>query len=168
MGSTFVVFDSLTVCFCLIIMVFGLLCLLGSAYCGVPSCTTAWENKCWDEPRQQCNTVQVPNKVTTYEQKCTTEYEQKCNTVYDTEVEYKPREECRTVQVPRTESVPEEKCEQVPEEKCETKYEENVPLSMNRSVTPDIPRSARLCMMKSAKLNMKRFVRRLLKLRLIM
>merc|ERR1712172_254404 len=116
MGSTFVVFNSLTVCFCLIMMVFGLLFLLGSAYCGVPSCTTVWENKCWDEPRQQCNTVQVPNKVTTYEEKCTTEY--------DTEVEYKPREECRTVQVPRTESVPEEKCEQVPEEKCETKYEE--------------------------------------------
>merc|ERR1739845_99194 len=116
MGSTFVVFKSLTVHFCLIMKVFGLLFLLGSAYCGVPSCTTVWENKCWDEPRQQCNTVQVPNKVTTYEQKCTT--------VYDTEVEYKPREECRTVKVPRTESVPEEKCEQVPEEKCETKYEE--------------------------------------------
>merc|ERR1711887_115924 len=116
MGSTFVVFNSVTVCFCLIMKVFGLLFLLGSAYCGVPSCTTVWENKCWDEPRQQCNTVQVPNKVTTYEQKCHTEY--------DTEVEYKPREECRTVQVPRTESVPEEKCEQVPEEKCETKYEE--------------------------------------------
>merc|ERR1711970_212717 len=116
MGSTFVVFKSVTVCFCLIMKVFGLLFLLGSAYCGVPSCTTVWENKCWDEPRQQCNTVQVPNKVTTYEQKC--------HTVYDTEVEYKPREECLTVQVPRTESVPEEKCEQVPEEKCETKYEE--------------------------------------------
>merc|ERR1711942_595146 len=116
MGSTFVVFKSLTVCFCLIMKVFGLLFLLGSAYCGVPSCTTVWENKCWDEPRQQCNTVQVPNKVTTYEHKC--------STVYDTEVEYKPIEECRTVKVPRTESVPEEKCEQVPEEKCETKYEE--------------------------------------------
>merc|ERR1711971_1366222 len=124
MGSTFVVFKSVTVCFCLITKVFGLLCLLGSAYCGVPSCTTVWENKCWDEPRQQCNTVQVPYKVTTYEQKCTTEYEQKCNTVYDTEVEYKPREECRTVQVPRTESVPEEKCDQVPEEKCTTEYEQ--------------------------------------------
>merc|ERR1712142_635489 len=79
--STFVVFNSVTVCFCLIMKVFGLLFLLGSAYCGVPSCTTVWENKRWDEPRQQCNTVQVPNKVTTYEQKCTTEYEQKCNTV---------------------------------------------------------------------------------------
>merc|ERR1711970_485725 len=104
--------------------VLGLLFLVGSAYCGVPSCNTVWEEKCWDEPRQKCDTVKVPHEVTSYDEKCTTEYENKCNTVWDTEVDYKPRKECHTVQVPRTESVPEEKCEKVPEEKCETKYEQ--------------------------------------------
>merc|ERR1712168_1181428 len=104
--------------------VLGLLLLVGSAYCVIPSCTTVWEDKCWDKPRQKCNTVQVPHQVTSHEEKCTTEYEKKCNTVWDTEVDYKPKEECHTVQVPKTESVPEEKCEKVPEEKCEDKYEE--------------------------------------------
>merc|ERR1711931_335354 len=63
----------------------GLLILVGSAYCGVPSCNTVWEEKCWDEPRQKCDTVKVPHEVTSYDEKCTTEYEQKCNTVWDTE-----------------------------------------------------------------------------------
>merc|ERR1712142_1166553 len=74
--------------------VLGLLLLVGSVYCVIPSCTTVWEDKCWDEPRQKCNTVQVPHQVTSHEEKCTTE------------------------------SDPEEKCEKVPEEKCEDKYEE--------------------------------------------
>merc|ERR1711931_470759 len=108
-----------------VMKVLGLLFLLGSAYCGVPSCTTVWEEKCWDEPRQKCNTVQVPHTVTSNEEKCHTEYDNKCNTVHDTEIDYKPREECHTVKVPRTESVPEQKCEDVPEEKCETKHEKN-------------------------------------------
>merc|ERR1711887_259024 len=124
MGSTWGVFSCTHLYHHLVMKVLGLLFLLGSAYCGVPSCTTVWEDKCWDEPRQKCNTVQVPNNVTTQEEKCHTEYEQKCNTVWDTEVDYIPREECRTVKVPRNESVTEEKCEKVPEEKCETKYEE--------------------------------------------
>merc|ERR1711887_38841 len=103
--------------------VLGLLLLVGGAYCVIPSCTTVWEDKCWDEPRQKCNTIQVPHEVTSYEEKCTTDYEQKCRTVWDTEVDYKPREECHTVQVPRTESVPEEECHTKYEEVCETTTE---------------------------------------------
>merc|ERR1711970_858417 len=96
--------------------VLGLLFLLGSAYCGVPSCTTVWENKCWDEPRQKCDTTKVPHEVTSYEEKCTT--------VWDTEEDYEDKEECHTIKVPKTESVPEEKCETKYEEKCHTEYDQ--------------------------------------------
>ena len=42
------------------------LVLLGAAssFAGVPSCQTVYEDKCWDEPSQQCHTVQKPHVVT--------------------------------------------------------------------------------------------------------
>jgi len=86
-----------------------------SSFAGVPSCQTIWEDKCWDEPRQQCNTVQKPHSVTSSKEECDTEYDNKCTTVYDNEVDLVPRQQCNTIQVPRTESVPEQKCQQVPE-----------------------------------------------------
>merc|ERR1739848_301096 len=119
MGSTFLVFNLVTVCFCLIMKVFGLLFLLGSAYCGGPSCTTVWENKCWDEPRQQCNTVQVPNKVTTYEQKCTTEYEQECNTRYSKECKTVYEEQCKTEHEKVCEKTTQTKTDYVTKNKCD-------------------------------------------------
>merc|ERR1739848_284721 len=133
MGSTFVVFKSVTVCFCLIMKVFGLLFLLGSAYCGVPSCTTVWENKCWDEPRQQCNTVQVPNKVTTYEQKCKTVYEEQCKTEHEkvcgkttqTKTDYVTKNKCDLEQ--------EEQCHDTPHMECKTVKKEVTKYKMNRS-----------------------------------
>merc|ERR1712213_218784 len=83
-----------------IMKVFVVLCLLGAVYGGFPICSTEWEEKCWDEPRQQCNHVQKPFTTTVYEQ------------------------ECHTTQVPKVESVPEQKCEEVPEQKCHTRHEE--------------------------------------------
>ena len=38
----------------------------GVALAGVPSCETIWEEKCWDEPRQQCDTIQKPHQTTSY------------------------------------------------------------------------------------------------------
>merc|ERR1712212_1436990 len=73
--------------------------LVGLAQAGHPVCKTIWENKCWDEPRQQCSTVSVPYTITEYEAKCS------------------------SIQVPKVESVPEEKCVDVPEEKCSTTTE---------------------------------------------
>merc|ERR1712121_238010 len=77
-----------------------LLALIGVAQAGFPVCSTVWEDKCWDEPRQKCDYVQKPFTTTVYE------------------------EECNTIQVPKVDSVPEQKCEDVPEQKCETKYEQ--------------------------------------------
>merc|ERR1711862_660823 len=79
------------------------LCILGLvavASAGVPSCTTLWDEKCWDEPRQDCKYVQKPFTSTHYEQECTSK------------------------QVPKVDRVPEQKCKDVPEEKCHTKYEQ--------------------------------------------
>merc|ERR1712212_771607 len=76
---------------CKVFFLFGV--LVGIAQAGHP----VWENKCWDEPRQQCSTVSVPYTTTEYEQK--------------------------SIQVPKVESVPEEKCVDVPEEKCSTTTE---------------------------------------------
>merc|ERR1712126_580983 len=50
------------------IKVVAVLCGLSLVQCGVPSCETVYEEKCWDEPRQQCNTVQKPFTTTQYEQ----------------------------------------------------------------------------------------------------
>merc|ERR1739845_95066 len=111
MGSTFLVFNLVTVCFCLIMKVFGLLFILGSAYCGVPSCTTVWENKCWDEPRQQvCNKVpkqeckdvpkqdykDVPRQKcnSVPKEECNTEYKEKCTTQYKQVTKYDDKQEC--------------------------------------------------------------------------
>merc|ERR1712126_756978 len=84
----------------LIMKVFVVLCLLGVVYGGFPICSTEWEEKCWDEPRQQCNLVQKPFTTTVYEQ------------------------ECHTAQVPKVESVPEQKCHTRHEEVCDTVYDE--------------------------------------------
>merc|ERR1739845_161089 len=118
MGSTFIVFKSLTVCFCFNMKVFGLLFLLGSAYCGVPSCTTVWENKCWDEPRQQCNTVQVPNKVTTYEQECNTRYSKECKTVYEEQCKTEHEKVCEKTTQTKTDYVTKNKCDLEQVEQC--------------------------------------------------
>merc|ERR1712212_305480 len=91
-------------------IMFKLFCLLGAAslaFAGHPVCKTVWEEKCWNEPREQCNTVQKPYTVTDY------------------------KEECSTISVPNVVSVPKEVCVDVPEEtctttseqKCSTKYE---------------------------------------------
>merc|ERR1712011_51074 len=74
----------------------------GVAFGGVPSCNIVYDEKCWDEPRQQCHSVQKPFTTTHYEQ------------------------ECHSVQVPMVESVPEQKCHDVPEQKCHTAYETKV------------------------------------------
>merc|ERR1711997_699900 len=79
-----------------------LLCLVGTAFGGVPSCKTVYDEKCWEEPRQHCDYVQKPHTTTHYEQ------------------------ECHTTQVPKVESVPEQKCTDVPEQKCHTRYENKV------------------------------------------
>merc|ERR1712098_744847 len=47
-------------------------CFFGAALGGTPQCNTIWEQKCWDEPRQQCDTVQKPFTTTVYEQECNT------------------------------------------------------------------------------------------------
>merc|ERR1712209_41192 len=75
------------------------LCLLGAVYGGVPTCNTVWEEKCWDEPRQECKAVQKPFTTTQYEQECT------------------------SIQVPKVDRVPEQKCTDVPEQKCHTAQE---------------------------------------------
>merc|ERR1711872_1191726 len=77
-----------------------LLGLVAASYGGVPTCTTRWEEKCWDEPRQKCTTVNKPHTTTVFE------------------------DECHTVQVAKTESVPEKQCKQVPNEVCHTEYEQ--------------------------------------------
>merc|ERR1711915_369272 len=74
--------------------------LAGLSFGGTPICNTVWEEKCWDEPRQQCNTVQKPYTSTYYE------------------------DEGKTVKVPKVETVPEKKCGTIAEQKCATKYEE--------------------------------------------
>merc|ERR1719300_736634 len=66
-------------------------CLLGLVslcYGGIPICSTTYEEKCWDEPREHCTTVQKPHTTTVYEQVC------------------------HTVQVPKVDTVPEEKCKE--------------------------------------------------------
>merc|ERR1739849_68301 len=80
------------------IKVVAVLCGLSLVQCGVPSCETVYEEKCWDEPRQQCHTVQKPFITTQYEQ------------------------ECHSIQVPKVESVPEQKCRE--EQECNTRYEQ--------------------------------------------
>merc|ERR1711973_1012351 len=76
------------------------LCLLGAVYGGVPTCNTVWEEKCWDEPPQECKAVQKPFTTTQYEQECT------------------------SIQVPKVDRVPEQKCRDVPEQECHTRYEQ--------------------------------------------
>ena len=60
---------------------------LGEVY-HPPTCKTVWDEKCWDELRQQCDTVQKPYTSTVTDQKCSTQYEKQCKTVYDTKVFY--------------------------------------------------------------------------------
>merc|ERR1712042_258845 len=74
--------------------------LAGLTNAGHPVCKIIWEDKCWDEPRQQCSSVKVPYTTTDYEEKCT------------------------TVQVPKVETVSEEKCKTTTEKKCTKKYEQ--------------------------------------------
>merc|ERR1711872_350820 len=74
--------------------------LAGLSLSGTPVCNTILEEKCWDEPREQCTTVQKPYTSTYYE------------------------DECMTVKVPKVETVPEKKCGTIAEQKCATKYEE--------------------------------------------
>merc|ERR1712126_542259 len=93
------------------------------AQAGVPACHTTYDEKCWDEPRQECKYVQKPYTTTVYEEECYMDYDRNCNTVYEDKVEYVPRQECHTIQVPKVTSVPEQKCHDVPEQKCHTTYE---------------------------------------------
>merc|ERR1712126_352144 len=76
----------------------------------VPNCKTVYEEKCWDEPREQCKTVQKPYTAVENKQQCSTHYENVCSTVYDTKVDHVPREECRTEQ--------EKKCHTQTKQEC--------------------------------------------------
>merc|ERR1719308_22361 len=63
-----------------VLVLFGVFTI---SYGGFQVCSTVYDEQCWDEPRQQCDSVQKPHTTTVYEQ------------------------ECNTVQVPKVESVPE-------------------------------------------------------------
>merc|ERR1712042_262833 len=89
------------------------LCLLGAVYGGVPTCNTVWEEKCWDEPRQQCKAVQKPFTTTQYEQECT------------------------SIQVPKVDRVPEQKCRSVTQSTSRSAQP-----GMRRNARPNTPRSA--------------------------
>ena len=61
--------------------------MASQAFAGVPqTCKTVWEEKCWDEPRETCTTVQKPYTVTVHDTACTTHYDEKCHTEYETKV----------------------------------------------------------------------------------
>ena len=69
-----------------LIQVLPLLLVAAQAYAGVPHvCKTVLENKCRDEPRQSCHSVQKPYTTTVHDTKCTTHYDEKCHTEYDTQ-----------------------------------------------------------------------------------
>merc|ERR1712168_1363841 len=118
-----------------------LLFLVGSAYSGVPSCTTVWEEKCWDEPRQKCDTVKVPHEVTSYEQKWTTSQE-KSAILY---------------RFPGPNLFQRRSVKKYLKRSVRLNMNKNVTQRMKRNVTPNTPRNARLSMRKSATLNMRRF-----------
>merc|ERR1711915_1156058 len=111
---------------------------------GVPTCNTVYDEKCWDEPRQVCNTIEVPFTTTEYVQECYMDYDRTCNTVYEDKIDYVPRKECHTVQVPKIVSVP--------ERNARTFLRRNATPTMNRSVTMSTRRNARMLMSRFATL----------------
>merc|ERR1719354_1415748 len=84
---------------------------------GVPqTCKTVYEDKCWDEPREKCETVQKPYTMTEEDTHCVTHYDEKCDTEYITKVDYVDREECHTNH--------EQKCHKKTDRECSTKQVE--------------------------------------------
>merc|ERR1712212_1195824 len=80
-------------------IMFKLVCLLGVvgfAYAGHPVCKTVWEEKCWNEPREQCNIVQKPYTVTDYKEECNTKYEDECRQVNGEQCEQIEDEVCES------------------------------------------------------------------------
>merc|ERR1712212_1107927 len=106
--------------------------LVSLSYGGTPVCNTIWEEKCWDEPRQQCIAVQKPYTSTYYEDECKTVkvpqvehsdvcniiYQDECKTVYNDECTYKDEQKCEEFTESKTDIVTKNKCELVQEEKC--------------------------------------------------
>merc|ERR1712234_89153 len=84
--------------------------LAGLTNAGHPVCKIIWEDKCWDEPREQCSSVSVPYTTTEYEEKCTKKYEQECT--------YKDEEVCRKVN--------KENCDLIDDEVCESSADTKV------------------------------------------
>merc|ERR1711872_771756 len=92
--------------------------LAGLTNAGHPVCKIIWEDKCWDEPRQQCSSVKVPYTTTDYEEKCKTTTEKKCTKKYEQECTYKDEEVCRKVN--------KEKCDLIDDEVCESSADTKV------------------------------------------
>merc|ERR1711872_501204 len=87
----------------IMIQFFLVVSLAGLPLGGTPICNTVWEEKCWDESREQCTTVQKPYTTTYYEeqecskvakQKTETREEQECNTVTEKQCKKISRKEC--------------------------------------------------------------------------
>merc|ERR1712234_38013 len=83
--------------------------LAGLTNAGHPVCKIIWEDKCWDEPREQCSSVKVPYTTIEYEEKCT------------------------TVQEPKVETVSEEKCIDVPGRSAKLLQRKSALRNMNKS-----------------------------------
>merc|ERR1712012_46946 len=108
------------------------LCLLGAVYGGVPTCNTVWEEKCWDEPRQECKAVQKPFTTTQYEQECTSIQVpkvdrvpvpvSKCHDVQEAVTSLVPRQKCFNKPRQVCNQVPNQVCNQVPRQACNTEY----------------------------------------------
>merc|ERR1711872_1009699 len=94
--------------------------LVSLSYGGTPVCNTIWEEKCWDEPREQCTTVQKPFTSTYYEDECKTMKVPKVETVPEKKCEESSETKTDIVTKNKCELVQEEKCYQVPKNTCDT------------------------------------------------
>ena len=78
----------------------------------VPQVSQVPEEKCQQVPEQKCSTVQ--------EQECHTEYEKECNTRHEQECHDEYKEECHTVNEQVCDAYTETKVDYVTKEKCAT------------------------------------------------
>merc|ERR1711872_1154273 len=111
----------------------------GLSFGGTPICNTIWEEKCWDEPREQCTTVLKPYTSTYYE------------------------DECKTVKVPKMETVPEKNVALLLSRSVPQSTRRCAMWSTGMCVTSSTRTSVRLSIMMSAPTKMNRSVRRLLR-----
>merc|ERR1711970_1117655 len=126
--------------------VLGLLLLVGGAYCVIPSCTTVWEDKCWDEPRQKCNTIQVPHEVTSYEEKCSTEFNRSVALCGIQRWTTSQEKSVILFRFPGLSLFQRRSVRKYLKRSVKLNMKRNVTLSMNKNVTLDTPRNARLSM----------------------